>query len=86
MIEALEEIPLGDILGDGAYDTTDCREAINDQGGKQVIPSDKGAKLQKGKLLLCLKARAQAIQRIQKLGRKGVPIGKKRLMNIEDLE
>lgn len=41
MMEALEEIPLGDILGDGAFDTTDCHEAINDRGGRQVIPLDK---------------------------------------------
>ena len=26
LMEALEGIPLGDIIGDGAYDTTDCRE------------------------------------------------------------
>jgi len=71
MMEALEGIPLGDILGDGAYDTTDCREAINDRGGRQVIPPDKTAKLQKGKSLPCLKARDEAIRRIQELGPEG---------------
>lgn len=71
MMEALEGIPLGDILGDGAYDTTDCREAINDRGGRQVIPPDKTAKLQKGKSPPCLKARDEAIRRIQELGPEG---------------
>ncbi len=47
MMEALEGVPLGDILGDGAYDTIDCREAIYDRGGRQIIPPDKNAKLQK---------------------------------------
>lgn len=71
MIEALEDIPLGDVLGDGAYDTIDCREAINDRGGKQVIPPDKTAKVQKGKRPPCLKARDEAIQRMQELGLEG---------------
>jgi len=71
MMEALEGIPLGDVLGDGAYDTTDCREAINDRGGRQVIPPDKTAQLQKGKPIPCLKARDEAIQRIQELGLEG---------------
>ncbi len=47
MMEALEGVPSGDILGDGAYDTIDCREAIYDRGGRQIIPPDKNAKLQK---------------------------------------
>lgn len=71
MMEALEGTPLGDVLGDGAYDTTDCREAINDRGGRQVIPPDKNAKLQRGRSLPCLKARDEAIRRIQELGDEG---------------
>lgn len=71
MMEALDGIPLGDILGDGAYDTTDCRESIHDRGGKQVIPPDKNAKLQKRKPFPCLKARDEAIRRIQELGDEG---------------
>ena len=71
MMEALEGISLGDILGDGAYDTTDCREAIHDRGGRQVIPPDKNAKLQKRKPFPCLEARDEAIRRIQELGDEG---------------
>jgi hypothetical protein len=71
MMEALEGIPLGDVLGDGAYDTVDCREAVNDRGGRQVIPPDKNAKLQKKKLLPALKERDRAIRRIQELGEDG---------------
>jgi hypothetical protein len=71
LMEALEGIPLGDIIGDGAYDTTDCREAIHDRGGRQIIPPDKNAKLQRGKALPCLKARDEAIRRIQELDDEG---------------
>jgi hypothetical protein len=71
MMEALEGIPLGDVLGDGAYDTVDCREAVNDRGGRQIIPPDKNAKLQKKKLLPALKERDRAIRRIQELGEEG---------------
>ena len=41
----------------GAYDTTDCREAIYDLGGRQIIPPDKNAKLQKRKVLPALTER-----------------------------
>jgi hypothetical protein len=51
MMGALEGIPLGDVLGDGAYDTVDCREAVHDLGGRQVIPPDKNAKEQKKTVL-----------------------------------
>jgi hypothetical protein len=71
MMEALEGVPLGDILGDGAYDTTDCREVIHDLGGRPVIPPDKNAKLQKRKPFPCLEARDEAIRRIQELGDEG---------------
>jgi hypothetical protein len=71
MMEALEGLSLGDILGDGAYDTIDCREAIHDQGGRQVIPPDKNAKLQRKNPLPCLKTRDEAIQRIHELGDEG---------------
>lgn len=39
MMEALEGVPLGDVLGDGAYDTVDCREAVHDQGGETDLPA-----------------------------------------------
>ena len=71
MMEALEGVSLGDILGDGAYDTTDCREAIHDRGGRPVIPPDKNAKIQKRKPFPCLQARDEAIRRIQELGDEG---------------
>lgn len=71
MMEALEGIPLGDVLGDGAYDTIDCREAIHERGGRQVIPPDKNAKLQKRKSIPCLEERDEAIGRIQNLGEEG---------------
>jgi len=71
MMEALEGISLGDVLGDGAYDTVDCREAVNDRGGRQVIPPDKNAKPQKKKLLPSLNERDRAIRRIQELGEDG---------------
>ena len=32
MMDVLEGIPLGDVIGDGAYDTVDCREMIYDMG------------------------------------------------------
>ena len=79
MMGALEEIPLGDVLGDGAYDTVDCREAIHDRGGRQVIPPDKNAKLQKKNHLPCLKERDQAIQRIQDLGTEGRALWKQEI-------
>ena len=71
MMGALEGIPLGDVLGKGAYDTTDCRKAIYDLGGNPMIPPDKTAKVQKRGPLPCLKTMDQAIQRIQELGAEG---------------
>jgi hypothetical protein len=71
MMGALEGTPLGDVLGDGAYDTTDCREAIHDLGGRQIIPPDKTAKPQKRTLLDCLKERDEALKRMQELGEEG---------------
>jgi hypothetical protein len=71
MMEALDGVPLGDVLGDGAYDTIDCRESIYDRGGRQIIPPDKNAKLQKGKPFPSLKERDEAIRRIQELGDEG---------------
>lgn len=71
MMEELEGIKLGDVLGDGAYDTIDCREAIYDRGGKAVIPPDKNAKVQQNSSFLCLESRDAAIRRIEKLGEEG---------------
>jgi len=71
MMEALEGTPLGSVYGDGAYDTTDCRAAISDRGGRQVIPPDKNAKLQRGKTVPCLDERDNALRRIEELGDEG---------------
>lgn len=77
MMGALEGVPFGDILGDGAYDTIDCREAVHDLGGRQVIPPDKNAKEQKQERIPALKERDQAIRRIQELGGEGRSLWKK---------
>lgn len=77
MMGALEGVSLGDILGDGAYDTVDCREAIHDLGGRQVIPPDKNAKEQKRGRIPALKERDEAIRRIQELGSEGRSLWKK---------
>lgn len=71
MMDALNGTPIGDVLGDGAYDTTDCREAVHDCGGRQIIPPDKNAKLQKGESFPGLQERDHAIRRIQELGNEG---------------
>jgi transposase len=77
MMEALDDVALGDILGDGAYDTIDCREAVHDRGGRQVIPPDKNAKLQRREQLPALQERDKAIRRIQELGEQGRALWKK---------
>ena len=71
MIGALEGTPLGDIIGDGAYDTGDCREAIYDLGGKPIIPPDKNVKVQKKPPFPALQERDLAIRRIEELGEEG---------------
>ena len=68
MMDALDEVSLGDVLGDGAYDTIDCREAIHDRGGKQVIPPKRTARMQRKNPIPCLLPRDRAIKRINELG------------------
>lgn len=77
MMGTLEGTPLGDILGDGAYDTVDCREAVYDLGGNSVIPPDKNAKEQRRSYIPALKERDRAIRRIQELGDEGRALWKK---------
>lgn len=77
MMGALEGVPLGDILGDGAYDTVDCREVVHDLGGRQVISPDKNAKEQRRRWLPALEERDRAIRRIQELGYEGRALWKK---------
>jgi hypothetical protein len=79
MMGALEGVPLGDVLGDGAYDTIDCREAVHDLGGRQVIPPDKNAKEQKRGKIPALRERDEAIRRIQELGSEGRSLWKKEI-------
>ena len=45
--DALDGVSLGNVLADGAYDTMDCREAIHDRAGQQVIPRKKSARVQR---------------------------------------
>lgn len=77
MMEVLENVSIGDVFGDGGYDTIDCREAIYNRGGRQVIPPDKNAKLQKGKPIPALMERDRIIHRIQELGEEGRVLWKK---------
>ena len=71
MMDFLDGVPLGDCLGDGAYDTVDCRDAIHDRGGRQIIPPDKNARKQKRDFLPSLRERDRAIERIGELGENG---------------
>lgn len=71
MMDALEGIPLGDVIGDGAYDTVDCREMIYDMGGRQIIPPPKSARMQKKTKIPGLQERDIAICRIKELGQDG---------------
>ena len=71
MMDALDGTPFGDVLGDGAYDTTECRESICDHGGKSVIPPDKSAVVQRKDINPALESRDQAIRRIAEMGEEG---------------
>ena len=71
MMDGLDGIPLGDVIGDEAYDTVDCREMIYDMGGKQVIPPPKSVRLQKKTQIPGLQERDGAIRRIKALGQEG---------------
>ena len=50
IIDHLDEFSLGDVYGDGAYDEIDCRGAIEDRGGRQVIPPPKNARVHRKNL------------------------------------
>lgn len=71
MMDGLNGVRLGNVLGDGAYDTIDCREAIYDRGGKQVIPPKRTARMQRKDPIPCLIPRDMAINRINELGPEG---------------
>ena len=71
MLDVLDGVSLGDVLGDGAYDTIDCREAIHNRNGKQIIPPKRTACVQRKNPLPCLLPRDRAINRINELGNRG---------------
>jgi hypothetical protein len=71
MMAGLGGVKIGNVFGDGAYDTTDCRQFIYDSGGRQVIPPKRTAKQQRKNTLPALKERDNAIQRIKDLGEDG---------------
>jgi hypothetical protein len=71
MMDLLDDVSLGDVLGDGAYDTIDCRESVYFRGGRQIIPPKRTARVQRKKRTLCLEDRNQAIERIKQLGDEG---------------
>lgn len=71
MMSALDDVLLGDVLGDGAYDTVDCRQAIYDVGGRQIIPPRRTACEQKARTIAALGERDWAIRRIRELGDEG---------------
>jgi hypothetical protein len=71
MMDLLDDVPIGDVLGDGAYDTIDCREAIYFRKGRQIIPPKRTARAQHKKRTLCLEERNKAIERIKELGEEG---------------
>jgi hypothetical protein len=57
------------VFGEG--DTIDCRQAIHDRGGKQVIPPNRAARAQRKDPISCLLPRDVAINRINELGAEG---------------
>jgi hypothetical protein len=71
MMAALDDVKIGNVFGDGAYDTTDCRQFIHDIGGRQIIPPKRTAKQQRKNPLPAIKERDNAIQRIKELGEEG---------------
>ena len=79
MMEALEEMSIGNVFGDGAYDTVDCREAIYDRGGKQIIPPPKSARVQRKTEIPALRERDAAIRRIKELGVDGRKLWKEEI-------
>ena len=79
MMESLEGLALGDVIGDGAYDTVDCRDIIYDMGGRQVIPPPKSARVQRKTNIPGLRERDNAIYRIKELGEEGRKLWKQEI-------
>ncbi len=76
MMTLLDGVDLGDIIGDGAYDTIDCRETIYFLYGNPVIPPQKKARRHRA---LCQDERNKAIDRIKELGESGRELWKKEI-------
>ncbi|MDN3506525.1 MAG: IS5 family transposase [Simkaniaceae bacterium] len=71
MMDHLQELSLGDVYGDGAYDTQDCRMAIHDKGGRQIIPPPKNARVHRRDPPACLVERNDAVEKIRTGGEEG---------------
>lgn len=71
MMDHLDEFSLGDVYGDGAYDEIDCRMAIDDRGGRQVIPPPTNARVHRKDPAPCLKQRNEAVEAIRHFGEGG---------------
>ena len=71
MMDHLDAFSLGDVYGDGAYDTIDCRMAIHDRGGRQVIPPSKNSRASRKAPPPCLMERNDAVEKIRNGGEEG---------------
>lgn len=71
MMDRLDEYSLGNVYGDGAYDTIDCRMAIHDRGGRQIIPPPKNAQISRKDPPPCLMDRNDAVEKIREGGQEG---------------
>ena len=71
MMDHLDEFSLENVYGDGAYDTIDCRMAIHDRGGRQIIPPPKNARVLKKNPPPCLMERNSAVEKIRQGGEEG---------------
>lgn len=71
MMDSLDEYSLGEVFGDGAYDTIDSRMAIHDRGGRQIIPPPKNARVVRKDPAPCLIERNAAVEKIKEGGEEG---------------
>lgn len=62
------EVPIENVLADGAYDSRECYKAISERGARAVIPPRKGAVLWKDQYL---RQRNGNLRQVQKLGTGG---------------
>ena len=71
MMDHLDGFFLGDVYGDGAYDEIDCRMAIDDRGGRQIIPPPKNARIHRKDPPPCLRQRNETVEAIRLFGEGG---------------